>query len=379
MSTFLSVHKLYNDCFDNGQFSREKVLENKIIDSEYECDLRISLLENVFNIVLSSRIMNELAYEYLTNGHRTYIDCVEKWNKNHPDKAVKLNSGKNRIIYVSRNINEIFEDIRIDGKDLDILQWICERKYFMGLEDSAEKTQLKNKYIKQINVFRESFGERIDIDRHDILLKIPAYEKTSELSDEEFEDLMETIRPYSKFVINKVQEVLNSMEKEVGYLRFLMGKKSKLNDIDKERKNEILAWLGKEIIKDFDEKDIEEVEEETKEENADTRVMDNIDSTDNKDAKGEIEETKKEASNNISENTETKKKVLDEIIDTMKSVDLTQYILYDYKIGPNDIIKIKEIYDSGYGSIEESINKYFGDLEAELDTDYEDDDNEDEE
>ena len=48
--------------------------------------------------------MNEWALEYITNGHRTYEGCVEKWNKDHPDKAIKLSSGKNKINYIVKII-----------------------------------------------------------------------------------------------------------------------------------------------------------------------------------------------------------------------------------------------------------------------------------
>jgi len=386
---FLSIHKAYNDCFDNGQFSREKVVENKLIDLNYEYEFRMKLLENVFNTVLKSRIMNELAYEYLTNGHRTYLGCVDKWNKDNPDKAIKSMSGKNKIIYVARRINELYPDIEIDGKNYDVLQWLFETKFFMGISDSSDKQAYRSIFTKQFTMFNEACGEKIEIERKDMLLSIPTVEKVTDISDEEFDDLMEILRPYSRFVLNKVQDALNSMEKEVGYLRFLMSKTSKLTAIDIERKNDVLAWLGKEPISEYEFNVKDELEDSFEENEKVEEIIDDKPSEEKEKLNEEIVETIKsgedneeiansesveEPSSNSIDDTEHIKEILNNIIDELKSVDLSKYALGEYTIDQKDIFGIKSVYDSGYGTIRESIEKYFGDLEVELDTDDEDDD-----
>lgn len=376
MSMFLSLHKVYNDCFDNGVFDRSKVIENKLIDTDYEYEFRISLLESIFNIVLNSKIMNELSLEYITNGHRTYDGCIEKWNKDHPDKVIKLSSGKNKIIYSARRINELFDDIELDGKSYDIVQWLCDTNNFRGIENNIKKLNVKNDFIKQFNMFNEVCGEKLDIEKRDILLTIPTFEKVKEISDEEFDELMEVLRPYSKFVLSNVQNVLNSMEKEVGYLRFLMGKKSVLTDLDKERKNEILLWLGKEVIENYainDNKVVDENKEELEEDINDSYTMDNTDSIDSKNTKTEIVETEE---NNVATNTESdeeKKEKIKSIFVKLYALDKSDYILGDYEISSEDAIEVYKLMRDNQLEMDEAIDKYLRELEIKLDTDDEDD------
>ena len=373
---FLSLHKVYNDCFDNGVFDRSKVIENKLIDTDYEYEFRISLLESIFNIVLNSKIMNELSLEYITNGHRTYDGCIEKWNKDHPDKVIKLSSGKNKIIYSARRINELFDDIELDGKSYDIVQWLCDTNNFRGIENNIKKLNVKNDFIKQFNMFNEVCGEKLDIEKRDILLTIPTFEKVKEISDEEFDELMEVLRPYSKFVLSNVQNVLNSMEKEVGYLRFLMGKKSVLTDLDKERKNEILLWLGKEVIENYainDNKVVDENKEELEEDINDSYTMDNTDSIDSKNTKTEIVETEE---NNVATNTESdeeKKEKIKSIFVKLYALDKSDYILGDYEISSEDAIEVYKLMRDNQLEMDEAIDKYLRELEIKLDTDDEDD------
>ena len=390
---FLSLHKVYNDCFVNGKFNRDRVIENKVIDLEYESDFRIGMLESIFNLVLNSKIMNELAFEYMTNGHRTYEGCVEKWNKDHPDNVIKISSGKNRIIYSARRINEIFDDIEIDGKKYDIIQWLCDTKMFMGIKDSDDKKGYKETFIKQFKVFNENCGEKIEIDKRDILLSIPTIEKNDSLSEEEFDNLMEVMRPYSRFVLNKVQEVLNSMEKEVGYLRFLMSKKSKLSNIDKDRRNQILLWLGKDVINDYS------LDSEENEEEIDNTVIDD-DSINNKNKEESVEidtteeydnitdensdKEKKEEKNIIEEKNiteekseEEKKEEIKDILIKMYNCDKSIYALGDYEITVNDAVEVYKIMRDKDMDMDTAINYYFSDLEIRLDTDDEDDDNDD--
>ena len=379
---FLSLHKAYNDCFDNGVFDRSKVIENKLIDTDYEYEFRIGLLESIFNIVLNSKVMNEWALEYITNGHRTYEGCIEKWNKDHPDKAIKLSSGKNKIIYSARRINELFDDIELDGKSYDIVQWLCDTNNFRGIENNAKKLNVKNDFIKQFNMFNEVCGEKLDIEKRDILLTIPTFEKVKELSDEEFDELMEVLRPYSKFVLSNVQNVLNSMEKEVGYLRFLMGKKSVLTDLDKERKNEILLWLGKEVIENYTINDniiTDENKEELEEDINDSYTMGNTDSIDSKNTKTEIAETEE---NNVATDTESdeeKKEKIKSIFVKLYALDKSDYILGDYEISSEDAIEVYKLMRDNQLEMDEAIDKYLRELEIKLDTDDEDDSDDDDE
>lgn len=270
MSMFKSLHKYYADCFTNGEFDSNKVLENKLISDTYDTEFRLNLLEKVYSIILNAKFMNEMTIYYITKSNRTYDDTVKMYNEEHPDNMINISTGKSRIIYCQRKVSEVFGDIKYESETLDFIQWLFYDKAHIGLELSDKKIELRNEFLAQFNKFNDIYGEQLEVNRKDMLIKIPTYEKVNELSQEEFDNFMEIIRPYSKHVLSTIQNVVNGMEKEVGYFRFLMSKRSKLSEEDKIRKKELCIWLGKDII--FDENYYENNNLESTEENNDISV-----------------------------------------------------------------------------------------------------------
>ena len=58
MRMFQALHKYYDDCFSNGEFDTNKVLENGLIDSNYNTDNRLKMLRSVYDCVLKSKSIN---------------------------------------------------------------------------------------------------------------------------------------------------------------------------------------------------------------------------------------------------------------------------------------------------------------------------------
>lgn len=247
MRMFQALHKYYDDCFSNGEFDRDKVIENGLIDTNYSTEERLKLLESVYKIVLEAKFINGFTLEYLTHSNRNYDDIVKRYNENN-EEPIDLNSGRSRITFCQRKIAEVFNTVTYKGEELNFITWLFLDKAHMGINLDPVKIDLRNEFIRQFNRFNDIYGEVADINKKDMLITIPTFDKVSELSEEKFNDFMEIIQPYSKHMLAAVQSEVNNMVEEVGYFRYLMSKSSKLSEVDIERKNTLLRWLGKEAI-----------------------------------------------------------------------------------------------------------------------------------
>ncbi len=247
MRMFQALHKYYDDCFSNGEFDRDKVIENGLIDNNYNTEERLKLLERVYKIVLEAKFINGFTLEYLTHSNRNYDDIVKRYNENN-EEPIDLNSGRSRITFCQRKIAEVFNTVTYKGEELNFITWLFLDKAHMGINLDPAKIDLRNEFIRQFNRFNDIYGEVADINKKDMLITIPTFDKVSELSEEKFNDFMEIIQPYSKHMLAAVQSEVNNMVEEVGYFRYLMSKTSKLSEVDIERKNTLLRWLGREAI-----------------------------------------------------------------------------------------------------------------------------------
>ncbi len=251
MRMFQALHKYYDDCFSDGEFDKDKVIERGLIDSNYNTEERLKLLENVYKVILGARFINSFTMEYLTHSNRNYDDIVKGYNESS-ETPIDMNSGRSRITFCQRKIAEVFTTVNYRGEELNFITWLFCYNAHQQISLSEEKIDIRNAFIRQFNRFNDLYGEVSDINKRDLLINIPTYEKVSELSEERFNDFMEIIQPYSKHMLATIQSEVNNMLEEVGYFRYLMSKTSKLSEVDLERKNTILRWLGKETLSNED-------------------------------------------------------------------------------------------------------------------------------
>lgn len=248
---FQALKKYYNDFFVDGKFDRDCELIEKYITPEYNGEKRIDLIESVYSLILNANSVNELTQLYIKSGNRTYVEIVEEYNRSHSDrKPIVVNSGRGRIIHSQNIIKEAFPTIKYNGEELNFITWLLKDTAHMFDEDEDnetvnEKKALRDKFMQQYDKFKGESSKNIAIKKSDIAIKIPLVEKVEKLDSEDFDNLMEIIRPYSRFVMETVNKTLENMENEVGYLRFLMSKTSKLTKEDEERKATVLRWLGR--------------------------------------------------------------------------------------------------------------------------------------
>lgn len=288
MRTFQALHKYYDDCFTNGEFDRDKIIKKELFKGpEYNLDRRIDMLEKLYKAVLSAKFMNEITIDYLVNSNRNYDDIIREYNEK---KGIELDisSGRSRITFCQRKIADVFKLVKanIGGGEIEfnIVTWLFFGKAHMGVEMSEEKMELYKIFTDQYNVFVELYCEKSYIKKKDMLINLPPCSKVKELSDSKFNDFMDIIQPYSKFVLEAIQRQVDTMTEEVGYFRYLMSKTSKLNAVDIERKNIILRWLGIDDVEEIGDSYIKSIDTNDIMNNNESDSTDSVDSVDSVDS-----------------------------------------------------------------------------------------------
>lgn len=247
MSTFKSLHKFYSSCFDdNGNFCDDKA--KTIIKSyAYYGNDRLSLLKNIYDSVLSAKFVNKFARLYITNSNMTVRDIGNFYNEKLPigGELVKEATSRSQISNCSAKINDIFYDIEFNRINYDIITWLLDSNTFR-LDNDDEKKRLKEEFLGQLNNFIELYIDKPIIDKRDLIITLPICSKINKINQEEFEEFMNIIRPYSRHEMKMIQDNMGEYVDCVGYLKYIMSPKSELTDIDKENRSDVLRWLGKE-------------------------------------------------------------------------------------------------------------------------------------
>ena len=258
MSTFKSIHKYYSSCHDdNGNFDRTKA-ETLIKSFAYYGNERLNILESVYNSVLKAGFINKFSRLYLTNSNMTVRDIGKNYNENLPigEPIVKEGTSRSQISYCSSKVNEVFKDIEFGKVTFDIVTWLMDANTFR-LDNDDTKKELRDRFLEQLTKFIELYVEKPAIDRKDLIISLPRCEKVTEINQEDFDDFMDIIRPYSRHVIRKVQDGINDYINCVGYLKYIMSSSDQLSLKDRENREVVLRWLGKESDAIDNIKDIE--------------------------------------------------------------------------------------------------------------------------
>lgn len=247
MSTFKNMHKYYNNCYTDNIFDRDKLLKYFNDNKYYSSEEKVKILENVYETVLNISFMNEFSKTYIRNPHITVRDVVDIYNLTIKNESNKINesTGRSRIIYCSQKINRVFKDVEYNREKYDIITWLFKKKTaFSENIQNEELDKINQEFLRQINEFKDTYNKvRYKKNRKDLIIDLPKVTEVNEIEDDDFENFMEIIRPYSKNQVNIIQSVINNMEKEVGYYNYLMNN-TNLSKKDKERRGDIIRWLG---------------------------------------------------------------------------------------------------------------------------------------
>lgn len=277
MGIFTTLKKKYNECFDsNGALKRDELLNGKdgdnggIITLQYEGEERLSMIEDIYNLIFQSNYMNELSISYIRSGYKTYDEIIEDYRRVHPELNINIHTYKSRMIKCQQETAKIFKSIMIGNKSYDIILWLLEDKMFMGWEDNEEKRYAHEEFYRQYNKFKGNDTRIPGLNKGELLIKLPKCQVIKSMAPERYESVLNIIEPYSKHRLGIMQNLLNDMIEEVGYLRYLLNPRytDEFSDIDKERRSDLLRWLGKDTT-DIESELLEDKESEIKTNEAD--------------------------------------------------------------------------------------------------------------
>lgn len=183
---------------------------------------RIKFIADLIRLVRDTNIINEETRIYIFNKSISIRGVNELLNKNiiDEDKKYKVNTTISKIQYNKTKLTKIFGESMFR----DILS--------NSIDISIYERVLSEQYAKYSNT---------DEMRENIVLNIPNNCITTEVSDEEFEEFIKIIAPYTK---NHIEYIENNISNRLyGYFNYLISM-PKLEGVDGSRRDILKKLLG---------------------------------------------------------------------------------------------------------------------------------------
>lgn len=242
MGAFKVAHQYYCEFFTNDAWDEEKA-QAKV--GKYYTEERTDYIRKFYECLLNSKKMNEVGLMYVKHSNFSVRKVVELYNEGLKEsKRENPNTVKSRIILCANKINNSFIDItykegfKNKEKTVDPLELIMTARIVSDSIYEAIK-EAENQIDRFVEMFDTSKNKK-----NNLLIKIPGAAKVDILSDEDFEEFFEIIRPYSKREVKSVEDAMFDMKKACGYFNYLMTPGVKLKEIDRERQDLLFRWMG---------------------------------------------------------------------------------------------------------------------------------------
>lgn len=186
---------------------------------------KLIFFKRFFGCLTGEKFLNKATELYIQDSRNSIRSAARLYNNEHPGDVIKEDNAVAQFNYCSKKLNKIFDDKEMLDKVIN------------------SNNGINKKYIRQLNEFISIYGVKNTTNK-EIILKLPAYSKMTEISEEEFVSLLKIIEPYTKETIKKVQHEINQRREAVGYLNYIMIPDLELTDEEKYRKNMVEAMLG---------------------------------------------------------------------------------------------------------------------------------------
>lgn len=250
-----SLANFYYDFYDGEVFSMEKAAHffNKCADTERHA----IYIKEVYETILSSSIINETS-KILIRTHKSYAETARYYNSIHEqeiketansDKPHRVKTAelvKADIYYTNRKLNCILRNTLYDDEypQKDVFSLI--------IYQPEISSTLWSKADEALERLKATLNGRL-ISKETLWLNIPIKEFNRQLTDEEFNKLLEIIKPYFSSQKAIAQLKLNAMKKESGYLNYILKANmgTSLSEIDSARRDIILSLADKDQIQKF--------------------------------------------------------------------------------------------------------------------------------
>lgn len=237
-----------------------------------DIEKRAEFIKDLYEIVLNEKGLNwssrmkiktDKSYEWIANYFNIQNSEEIKKTIEREKSGIKVEDG----IY-EKTLANVRGDIYYSNKKLsDLLSYTVggEEKDWFSTVMSEEMDELTWKMADKAldKVRTKVLG--ISISKDKFWLNVPTKYFNYELSEEEFNDLINLIKPYFATQKKLAQLKLNSMKTSCGYLNYILNDGSRLKGIDLQRRNLILGLMDNKKVSEIKEAEASEKEIETNE------------------------------------------------------------------------------------------------------------------
>ena len=262
MSTVVnSMSNMYYDFYVGDEFSMDGA--NRILGKYDDVDRRVSYIKAVYETVLGSSIINETS-KILIKSRKTYAEVARYYNCLHEQEIKRTKEAETRGERISCPVHRKTEalvkaDVCYTNKRLknvlgcnipqcpkqdffSVMLWVADIDD--SLWERAEDGLKKLKALCNGSLLpKEAFW-----------LNIPVREFHTELTEQEFNHLVDLVKPYFTAQKALAQQELNGLTREAGYLNYILRADMELNELDSSRRDYLLALTEGSTVKDYKEK-----------------------------------------------------------------------------------------------------------------------------
>ena len=248
-----SLSNLYYDFYEGEEFRVEKAEHffGKCADMER----RVHYIQQIYETILGSSTINETS-KLLIKTRKSHAEIARYYNSLHEQEIKDAEHSAKRgrktaalvkadISYTNRRLKRI---LQVDMSDVESLK---DDFFSLVVYQSEMNGALWSRADDALERLKVSLNDKV-IGKETFWLNIPVKEYNKELTGEEFNRLLDLIKPYFDSQKAIAQMKLNSMKKESGYLNYILrANMDTLSEIDATRRDRILSLADKENVKRF--------------------------------------------------------------------------------------------------------------------------------
>ena len=208
--------------FDGWNNAEER---EKFIISFYDILFNSSVLNNVSRIYVKTRMQYSEVATYFNRLYKNDIEAGHKKLKNSKNVKADIsfcNKKLTNVLSYGNKTEDNYFHLIMHNNVIDNETW---KKINEVLE------QLKVSYCKSL------------LDENKFLLNIPIASYCKEITDEDFDSLLELIKPYFINQRSIIQKEVNKRKENIGYLNYILSAKAELTEVDKERLNKVVELM----------------------------------------------------------------------------------------------------------------------------------------
>lgn len=248
MSTIVTViSNWYYDLYRSGEFNMDEA--RRILGKYDDVDRRVNYIKSVYDTVLGSSMINETTKLYIKS-RKSYIEVARYYNSLHEQDILRTKEAESRGERINCPVHAKTEalvkaDICYTNKKLknvlgcDIPDYSMKDYFSIVMWKSEMEDYLWLKADEALEVLKAMCNGSL-LSKEAFWLNIPVREFHRDLSEDEFNHLVDLIKPYFTVQKSLAQKELNDLKRESGYLNYILRADMELNEVDAARRDFIL-------------------------------------------------------------------------------------------------------------------------------------------